>query len=80
MSTAIVWDIIILILTISGMRRQGLPRNTPLSSTLITHGLWYVVVACVTGIPMTVSATTPITDLMCTKSALLGCGGAGPEQ
>ena len=58
------WDLIILAFTLVGMRRQGLPSNSPLWTALFSQGLGYVVISCIACIPMMVSAQSPLLNLM----------------
>ncbi|KAI0340355.1 hypothetical protein BDW22DRAFT_1347006 [Trametopsis cervina] len=48
-----VWDFVILTLTITGLRRQHLPSQSPLRAVLLTQGVLYAIVTCLTCIPVT---------------------------
>lgn len=51
-TAALAWDIIILVLTMTGMRRQKLPPHSTLWSALFQQGFGYLLITCLTCIPM----------------------------
>lgn len=53
---ALAWGVVILALTIVGMRRQKLPPRSTLWTALLGQGFTYLVITCVTCIPMVVMA------------------------
>lgn len=53
---ALTWDVVILALTIVGMRRQKLPPRSTLWTALLGQGFTYLVITCVTCIPMMIMA------------------------
>ncbi|EKM48564.1 uncharacterized protein PHACADRAFT_266289 [Phanerochaete carnosa HHB-10118-sp] len=69
----IVWDVSILVLTVSGMRRKQLARGSPFWSPLLTQGASYVIVTLLIYISITVLY---ILDLSLTMNTILlppGC-------
>lgn len=60
----LVWDLIILVFTFAGMRRQGLPSSSPLWTTIVTQGLGYVLISCATCIPMMIMVSLNLNNTM----------------
>ncbi|GJE92435.1 hypothetical protein PsYK624_085890 [Phanerochaete sordida] len=60
----ILWDLSILLLTVSGMRRVELSRTSPLWSTLATQGVTYAFVALLTCIPIAVLYCLDLNPIM----------------
>lgn len=46
------WDIMILVLTIIGLRRHRLSTNSTLWSILVTQGIGYMIITCISCIPV----------------------------
>ena len=49
---AITWGLTILTMTVLGIRRNELPKCSPLSSALFTQGVGYVLITLLTCVPM----------------------------
>lgn len=56
---AVVWDTVILVLTVLALYKQHGARHSPLWSALLTQGTGYLIITCLTNIPMTVSFDAP---------------------
>lgn len=56
---AVVWDTVILVLTVLALYKQHNARHSPLWSALLTQGTGYLIITCLTNIPMTVSFSVP---------------------
>ncbi|GJE92651.1 hypothetical protein PsYK624_088060 [Phanerochaete sordida] len=60
----LVWDLIILVFTLAGMRRQGLPSSSPLWTTVVSQGLGYVLISCAACIPMMIMVSLNLNNTM----------------
>ncbi|KAI0701957.1 hypothetical protein BC835DRAFT_144134 [Cytidiella melzeri] len=59
-----VWDWIILVLTVVGLRRHHVPLSSPLQHVLVTQGVLYVLIACMTCIPMSIVVSLDLNGCM----------------
>lgn len=61
--SALSWDIMILLLTIIGLRRHRLSTNSTLWSILVTQGIGYMIITCISCVPVLV-CLQPIVEVI----------------